>query len=347
MRRFWTAAAMVAVMSVGQWNAPAQAQAPEKKLETVKKRGKLKCSGHNGSFLGFAEVDDKGNWKGLDIELCRALATAIFGSSKDKLEVVPISWAQRWPSLQSGDIDVVIKVSGWSQSRDTELNLSFSQPYFMGVYNVMARKKLGAAKLADLNGGVVCVASGTSNERILANALQNVGAKAEVLALGKTEEIKAAYYAGRCDALMEWAPSLAIWRMQGPNPDDHMFLSDTLTLEAESIVVTEADPKWLDIQNWLISSLFFAEEQGITSVNVDQMKAKPPSTEISKFLGVTPGYGTRLGLSDDWAYKVIKEVGNYAEIYARTVGDKSPYKLARGKNALYRDNGVFYPLLID
>ncbi|CAN7359475.1 transporter substrate-binding domain-containing protein [Bosea sp. LjRoot9] len=338
--------ALAAALGLSTVVAPVQAQ--ERKLETVKKRGTLKCSGHNSSFLGFAEVDDKGNWKGMDIELCRALSAAIFGTSNGHLEIVPISWAQRWPSLQSGELDVVIKISGWTQSRDTELNLSFSNPYFMGEYKIMVPKALGVAKIADLKGGSICVAAGTSQERILAAALQTRKVSAEVLSFGKSDELSGAYFGGRCDGYMEFAPTLAIARSaKAKKPEDHILLEDTLTLEAESIVVTEADPKWLDIQNWMISSLFFAELEGITKTNVDERRANPTSTEVSKFLGVTPGYGSRLGLSDDWAYKMIKEVGNYAEIYGRTVGDQSPYKLPRGKNALYNANGVFFPLLID
>lgn len=343
MKHLLTTAALVAV--TGLIALPAVAQ--ERKLDVVKSRGSLKCSGHNGSFLGFAEVDDKGQWKGLDVEFCRALSAAIFGKSEGHLEIVPVDWSQRWPALQSGDLDVVIKVSGWTQSRDTELNLSFSQPYFFGSFSILAHKETGATKLADLEGGVICAAAGTTNERMLATALQKGNIDAQALTFGKTEEIKAAYYDGRCDAILEWAPSLAIWRAEGPNPEDQVFLEDTMALEPESIVVTEADPKWLDVQNWMISSLIFAEEQGITSQNIDEFKANPTSPEIEKFLGVTPGYGTRLGLSDDWAYNMIKEVGNYAEIYDRTLGEGSPYGLERGKNALYRENGVLYPLMID
>ncbi|CAM3720061.1 transporter substrate-binding domain-containing protein (plasmid) [Agrobacterium radiobacter] len=338
---------MAAALALVSGSAATTAMAQERKLDVVKSRGSLKCSGHNGSFLGFAEVDDKGQWKGLDIELCRALSAGIFGKSEGHLEIVPIDWAQRWPGLQSGDIDVVIKVSGWTQSRDTELNLSFSQPYFVGTFSVMAHKETDAKSLTDLKGGVVCAQAGSSNERILASAIKKLNVDAQVITFGKTEELRAAYYDGRCDAILEWTPSLGIWRAEGPNPQDQVFLSDTLSMEAESIVVTEADPKWLDVQNWMISSLLFAEEQGITKANIDEFKAKPTSPEIEKFLGVTPGYGKRLGLSDDWAYNMIKEVGNYAEIYDRTLGKDSAYKLERGKNALYRDGGVLYPFTID
>lgn len=326
----------------------AAAQEQDSRLKTVLDRGSLLCSGHNGSFLGFAEVDDEGKWKGLDIELCQALAAGLFGTSEGHLEIVPISWAQRWPALQSGDIDVVIKVSGWTQSRDTELNLQFSRPYFIGAFQAMTKTELGAQSIADLDGGTICVAAGTSTERAAATYLQSKSIEAELLTFENGDELRNAYYDGRCDAYVEWAPSLAAARLDAPDgADAHVILSDVIDLEAEGIVVPEGDPKWLDVQNWMLSSLWFAEANGITAENVDDIRANPPSATIEKFLGVTPGYGARLGLPDDWAYNMIKEVGNFAEIYDRSLGDSSPYGLPRGINALYSDGGVFFPLIVD
>ena len=160
MKKFLLSVAAVCVM-VFLGGAVQAEVAENSRLNKVLERGSLLCSGHNGSFLGFAEVDDKGNWKGVDIDLCRALAAGLFGKSEGNLEIVPISWAQRWPSLQSGDIDVVIKVSGWTQSRDTELNLAYSRPYFIGAFQIMTLKELGANSVADLDGGSICVSAGT------------------------------------------------------------------------------------------------------------------------------------------------------------------------------------------
>jgi len=327
----------------------AQAQvADSSRLNTVLERGSLLCSGHNGSFLGFAEVDDKGVWKGVDIDLCRALAAGLFGSSEGNLEIVPISWAQRWPALQSGDIDVVIKVSGWTQSRDTELNLAYSRPYFIGAFQAMAKADLGAESIADLDGGSICVAAGTSTERALATYLESNSIDAEILTFENGDELRNSYYEGRCDAQVEWAPSLAAGRVDAPDgADAHVILPDVIALEAEGIIVPEGDPDWLDVQNWMLSSLWMAELEGITSENVDEIRANPPSSTIEKFLGVTPGYGARLGLPDDWAYNMIKEVGNFAEIYDRNIGDGSPYGLPRGINSLYNAGGVFFPMIVD
>ena len=323
----------------------AGAAAADSRLDAALDRGKLLCSGHNGSFLGFAEVDDKGNWKGMDIDLCKGLAASLFGKSEGNLEIVPISWAQRWPALQSGDIDVVIKLSGWTQSRDTELNLAYSLPYFVGAFHVMAHAELGAESVADLDGGSICVSAGTSTERVLASYLENNNIDAEVVVFEKGDEVKTAYFNQRCDGLILFAPPLAATRATSDNPEAHVILPDVLGLEPEAIIVPENDPKWLDVQNWMLSSLWFAEINGITQANVDEIKANPPSAQIGKFLGATPGYGERLGLSDDWAYNLIKEVGNYGEIFERNIA--TPYALPRGMNELYTNGGVFYPLTVD
>lgn len=317
----------------------------QSRLDTVKERNKLLCSGHNGSYLGFAEVDDKGNWKGLDIDLCRGLAASLFGKSDGHLEIVPISWAQRWPALQSGDIDVVIKLSGWSQSRDSELNLAFSRPYFVASFHVMAHADIGAKTLADLDGGSICVSAGTTTERFLAAYIEKIGIKAEVIVFESGDEVRSAYFNRRCDGLTLLAPPLAAARANSKNPSAHVILPDVIALEPEGIIVPEGDPKWLDVMNWMVSSLWFAELNGITKANVDQIRSNPPSAQIGKFLGVTPGYGKRLGLNDDWAYNLIKEVGNYAEIYDRNIG--KPYALPRAMNNLYTNGGVFYPLMVD
>lgn len=329
--------------------AAAQAQvADSSRLKTVLERGKLLCTGNNGSFLGFTEVDDNGNWKGLDIDLCRALAAGLYGTSEGHLEIVPISWAQRWPALQSGDVDVIIKTSGWTFSRDTDLNLAMSMPYFIGAFQVMSRAELGAEKIADLTGGTICTNAGTSTERVLATYLEANQIDAEVLSFENSDEQRKAYFEGRCDGFIEWAPALATSRLDAPDgADAHTILPDVLDIEAEVIIVPEGDQDWLDVQNWMLSSLWFAEMNGINAANVEEMKANPPTATIGKFLGATPGYGTPLGLSDDWAFNMIKEVGNMAEIYDRNIGDGSPYKLPRGVNALFTEGGIFYPLIID
>jgi general L-amino acid transport system substrate-binding protein len=315
-------------------------------LKAVQERGALNCTGHTGSFLGFAEVDDKGAWKGIDIDLCRAVATAVLGSP-DKLKIIPLSWAQRWPALQSGDVDIVIKASGGTLSRDTELGFQFSNSYYLGTTKVMAHKELGLADLKAADGGTICIPAGTSIESQVASYVDRIGVDLETVAIEKTEELEDAYFSGRCDLYAQWGPTLAIARSVSDKPDDHVLLPDVLAMEPEVMIVRQGDDSWLDVANWTLSVLLFAEQEGVTSENVDEMKANPPSVEIGKMLGATPGMGTPLGLSDDWAYNVIKNVGNYSEIFQRNLGEGSPYKMPRDLTALWNQGGVLFPYVID
>ncbi|PZN55177.1 MAG: ABC transporter substrate-binding protein [Proteobacteria bacterium] len=339
----WGAAAMA--LGLLNLSAPAQA-AGGKTLDAVKARGTLNCTGHDGSYLGFAEVDDKGNWKGLDIDLCRAVATAVLGDP-EKVTIVPISWAQRWPALQSGEIDIVIKASGATLSRDAELGLQFSLSYYLGTTKIMAHKELGLNSLKDADGGTVCIPAGTTQQQQIASYAAKIGVTLEPVVIEKTEELEQAYFSGRCDLYTQWGPVLAIARVAKSNVEDHVILPDVLALEPEVMIMRQGDDNWVDIANWTLSALLFAEQEGITSENVDEFRANPQSAEIGKFLGVTPGMGTPLGLSDDWAYNVIKKVGNYSEIFERNLGQGSPYKMEREMTALWNNGGVLFPYLID
>ena len=315
-------------------------------LKAVKERGSLLCSGHNGSFPPFVQVTDDNKWSGYDIDYCRALAVAIFGSD-DNLKVVPISWAQRFPSLQSGDIDVVIKATGWTMGRDTELGIQFSRPYFVGATNVLMPKELGSNTPETLSGGSLCANAGTSTERLAANFFKSRNIDIEIISFEKSEETRAAYLAGRCDSFVGWGPNLAVMRQSAENPEDHVLMDTALALEPESAAMRQGDDNWVDILNWMFAVTWIAEAQGITSANVDERKANPADSTEEKLLGVTPGIGSRLGLEDDWAYNVIKQVGNSAEIFDRNIGSGSVYNLERGLNALWSDGGVIVPMILD
>jgi general L-amino acid transport system substrate-binding protein len=328
-----------------QFSAPAEA-AGGKTLETVKARGVLNCTGHDGSYLGFAEVDDKGTWKGMDIDLCRALATAVL-DDPSRLKIVPISWAQRWPALQSGNVDIIIKASGATLSRNTELGLQFSMSYYLGTTKVMARKELNLKSIKDANGGTICIPAGTTQEQQVAAYAQKLGIKLEPVVIEKTEELEQAYFSGRCDLYAQWGPVLAIARVAKGKVEDHVILPDVLAVEPEVMIVRQGDDNWVDVANWMLTALLFAEQEGITSKNVDEIRAKPTSPQVAKFLGVTPGMGKGLGLSDEWAYNVIKKVGNYAEIFDRNLGKDSPYKMDRELTNLWNNGGVLFPLVID
>lgn len=343
----WTAGVLLAVAAIG----PAMAQS-KSTLDTIKERGNLRCSAHNGSFPGFFEVDDKGAWKGFDIQFCKAVAAAVFGSP-DKVTYVPLSWAQRFPSLISGDVDVVFKATGWTLSRDTKQRIDFSIPYFVGGFQFMVPAASNIKSGKELNGATVCTASGTSIEPVLADYSATEKVKFQVVTYEKSEELQGAYFAGRCDALAGWGPSLAVTRTQKvKDPASQTILPITLSLEPVAAAVRQDDKKFRTVVNWVIAAMIRAEELGITSSNVDSMRAQltanPTSNpSLAKFLGVQKGVGAELGLQDAWVYNVIKSVGNYGQAYERELGAGSPYKLDRAANRLWKNGGLIYGPVFD
>ncbi len=326
---------------------PQTAIADSATVKQIEDRGTLLCSGHNGSYFGFVEVNDNNEWKGLDIDLCRALTTAILGDP-DKNQIVPLSWAQRFPALQSGDVDVIIKATGWTMGRDTELGLQFSLPYFFGGTQFMAHGDLGITDATGLEGGTICVEAGTTIERLTANYLQTIGIEHNMVSYESAAELRSAYLANRCDAFAGWGPNLAVLRAtEIDNPDAHVILGDQLSSEPISAAMRQGDEGFVDVVNWMLAALLIAEEEGITSANVDEMAADPANPRVARLLGVEPGMGERLGMRDTWAREMIAAVGNFAEIYDRNLGKDSPYKLDRGLNNLWSHGGVLYAPILD
>ncbi|MGA0569520.1 amino acid ABC transporter substrate-binding protein [Variovorax sp. VNK109] len=329
----------------------AQAQG-KSALDIIKDRGTLRCSAHNGSFPGFFEVDDKGQWKGFDIQFCKAVAAAVLGSA-DKVTYVPLSWAQRFPSLISGDVDIVFKATGWTLSRDTKQKIDFSIPYFVGGFQFMVPTVSKIRSGKELGGATVCTASGTSIEPVLADYMASEKVKFQVVTYEKSEELQAAYFAGRCDALAGWGPSLAVTRTQKvKDPATQTILPITLTMEPIAAALREDDKKFRTVVNWVIAAMIRAEELGITSANVDSIRAQAaanPSTNpaVAKLLGIHKGIGAELGLPDTWAYDVIKKVGSYGQIYEQELGVGSPYKIERGANRLWKSGGLIYGPVFD
>jgi len=317
---------------------------------TVKKiqdRGTMLCSGHNGSYFGFIEVNDKNEWKGLDIDLCRAVTTAILGDP-NKAKIIPLSWAQRFPALQSGDVDIIIKATGWTMGRDTELGLQFSIPYFFGGTQLMAKAELGITKASELEGGTICVEAGTTNERLVADSMATLDIEHKIVSYEKNSEVSAAYQSGRCDAFAGWGPNLAVLRSnEMGDPSDHVILSNKLSNEPIAAAMRQGDESFVDTVNWTLSALLLAEEHGVTMANVEEMAANPPNPTVARLLGKTPGIGERLDLRETWAKEVIMAVGNFSEIYERNLGSGSPYKLDRGLNNLWSHGGVLYAPILD
>lgn len=347
MRHILKSVALAAGLAMAGQGAQAQdAAALSPTLQQVKQRGVLNCPGHNGSNLGFAEVDGNGEWKGLDIDLCRALATAIF-NDPTKISIIPMSWVQRWPALQGGEVDIMIKLSAATLQRDTDLGFQFTMPYYLGTTKVLAHKSLGITSMKEADGGTVCVPAGAVQEKNTANYASRIGITLQTITMENTEELEHAYFSGKCDLYVQFEPTLAIALSQAEKPDEHMYLTDTLEVSPEVMIVRKNDDSWLDIANWMLSVLLKAEQEGITAANVEEIRANPPSPEIGKLLGVTPGMGTPLGLSDDWAYNMIAKNGNFSEIWERNLGEGSPYKIPRGLNALWRDGGALYSFVFD
>lgn len=327
--------------------ASAQAADPAPTVQTILDRGNVICPGHNGSYRGFAEVDDKGNWKGLDIDLCRALGAMLLGSP-DAVEIVPLSWAQRFPALQSGDIDVIIKLTEWTMSRDLELNLQYSRPYFLGGTQFAAKRDIGISSATELGGATICGEAGTSTVRHAANYLEGQNLEFKLVQYEKQEEAQAAFNANRCDAFIGWGPNLAVFLSDAEGgPEANMILPELVNMGPQSIAMRQGEDRFVDTVNWMLTVLLAAEFQGVTSENVDAMRDNPPNPVVAKMLGVDPGLGDRLGLPNDWGYNMIKQVGNYAEIYDRNLGEGSPYKLPRGVNHLWNNGGVLFPFTID
>ncbi|WP_298973130.1 transporter substrate-binding domain-containing protein [uncultured Roseobacter sp.] len=342
-----TKATVVSMAAAAIAMLPGAVLAESPTVKEIQERGTMLCSGHNGSYFGFVEVNDKNEWKGLDIDICRALTTAILGDP-EKAQIVPLSWAQRFPALQSGDVDIIIKATGWTMGRDTELGLQFSLPYFFGGTQFMAHGELGITDATGLEGGTICVEAGTTIERISANYMSTIGVEHTIVSYESAAELRAAYLANRCDAFAGWGPNLAVLRAtEIDNPDAHIILSDKLSSEPIAAAMRQGDEDFVDVVNWMLAALLIAEEEGVTKANVAEMAATPPNPRVARLLGVEPGMGERLGLRETWAREMIAAMGNFGEIYDRNLGKDSAYNLDRGLNNLWSHGGVLYAPILD
>ena len=309
-------------------------------LAAVKQRGMLVC-GADGTRPGISAPDAKGVWSGFDVSFCRVVAAAVF-SDPEKVKFVPLTPVQRFPALQSGEIDVLSRSTTHNLSRDTALGFDFS-PITMYAYTaLMVHKDLNAKSGKDLDGATVCVPQGSTIERNIATYWQQLKIKYKPLVIEGLKELNDAYLSKRCDVMANFLPGLATIRAyQAPNPEDHVILPDVLLKEPLAIAMRQGDPQWRDIVNWTVYATIEAEEKNINSKNVDQaLKSDDP--EVQRFLGVNGDLGAKLGVGKDFVYHIIKKVGNYQEIWDSTVGANAPLKLDRGQNKLWRDGGLLY-----
>ncbi len=311
-----------------------------KTLDAVKARGQLVC-GVNTGLAGFSQADSQGNWSGLDVDYCKAVAAAIFGDAS-KVKWVPLNAQQRFTALQSGEIDVLSRNTTWTLTRDASLGLNFAGvTYYDGQgFMVPAKLKLKSAK--QLKGATVCVQSGTTTEKNLTDYSRANNLNLKPVVFEKQEASTGAYFAGRCIAFTTDASGLASVRnKEAKNPAEHVILPDLISKEPLGPVVRRGDDEFFAIAKWVLNALIEAEEYGITQANVDKMKTSTDPV-VMRILGTSEDTGKLLGLDKDWAGNAVKAVGNYGEIFERNAGPKSPLGLPRGLNNLWSKGGLMY-----
>ncbi len=308
-------------------------------LKTVKDRGILNC-GANGTLAGFGLPDAQGKWTGLDVDVCRAIAAAIFNDAS-KVKFVPLSAKDRFTALQSGEVDVLVRNTTWTSSRDSSLGLNFTGVDYYDGQGFMVRKALKVNSALELNGASVCVQQGTTTELNLADFFRAHNMQLKSVTFATANEAIKAYDAGRCDSYTTDASGLYAERLRLANPDDHIILPEIISKEPLGPAVRHGDDQWFDVVKWTLFAMLNAEELGITQANVDEM-VKSTNPEIKRFVGTEGNYGEQLGLTKDWAVRIVKLVGNYGEAFERNVGTGSPLKIDRGLNKLWNKGGVQY-----
>ena len=334
MRSRFPLAATLALALAGAATATAQAGT----LDKIKERGQLICGSAIG-LAGFSLPDDQGVWKGLDVDGCKALAAAIFNDS-GKVKYLPINAKDRPTILASGEIDVLIRNTTWTMSRE-EAGMFFTGVNYYDGQGFIVRKKLKVDSATKLDGASVCVQQGTTTELNVADFFRSHNIKFEAVVFATDEETLKAYDTGRCDAYTTDASGLYAERLKLSAPDDHVVLPEIISKEPLGPSVRKDDLQWFQIVQWMHFALITAEELGVTQANVDE-KLKSENPDIRRLLGVEGDFGKNLGLTNDWAYRMIKAVGNYGESFERNVGMGSPLKIARGLNALWNKGGLQY-----
>jgi general L-amino acid transport system substrate-binding protein len=302
----------------------------------------LNCGVSTG-LTGFSQADNQGRYTGLDVDVCRMVAAAALGDAS-KVKFVPLSSQQRFTAIQSGEVEILSRTTTWTLQRDTQLGLNFAPTVFYDGQGFMVPKKLGLKSAKELKGATVCVQPGTTTELNLADFFRANRLDFKPVVIEKLDEVEAAYFSGRCDAYTTDRSGLAATRIgKAANPDDHVVLPEVISKEPLAPAVRHGDDEWFDIVKWSVFASIEAEEDGITAKNVDDtLKTDDPN--IKRFLGVTPGMGKALGLDDKWAYNIVKQVGNYGEVFDRNVGKDSPLKLERGLNDLWTRGGLMYAM---
>jgi general L-amino acid transport system substrate-binding protein len=308
-------------------------------VKAIKDRGHLIC-GADGTRPGFSAPDSQGKWSGFDVDFCRAVAAAILGEA-DKVKYIALTPVQRFPSLQSGEIDMLSRVTTWTLTRDTALGFNFAPVTLYAGTKLMVHKSLGVKSGKELNGASVCVPPGTTIERNIADFFGNLKMSYTPVVIDNLKELNDAYLAKRCDVMANFGPGLALVRLQSGKQEDHVILPDDLVKEPLGPAIRHGDEQFHDIVTWTVLATFQAEEWGISSKNVDEMRdGKNP--EIERFLGKSGDLGKKLGIAPDWVYQIVKQVGNYEEIFENNIGKNAPLKMERGLNRQWTQGGLLY-----
>ncbi|ALM85022.1 amino acid ABC transporter substrate-binding protein [Bordetella sp. N] len=308
-------------------------------FDNVKKKGFVQCGVSTG-VPGFSATDSKGEWKGLDVDMCRAIAATMFNDAT-KFKVTPLNTQQRFTALQSGEIDVLTRNTTQTLARDTTLGLIGAGVNYYDSQGVMVSKDLGVDSAKKLGGATVCVQPGTTTELNLADWFRSNKIDFKPVVIDKYDEIVRAFSAGRCDAFTTDKSQLASTRTTLENPDKYVILPENFSKEPLGPMVRQGDDQWLNVVRWSLNAMLEAEEYGVNSKNVDEM-LKSTNPNVQRILGVTPGMGKNLGVDDKWAYNIVKSVGNYGESFENNLGGNSPMKLPRGINAQWQQGGLMY-----
>jgi len=340
MKAFARPAAVALLAAAGVLTTPAAMAG--KDLDAIKARGTLVC-GVNTGLAGFSAADSQGKWTGLDVDYCRALAAVILGDG-NKVRYAPLTAQQRFTALQSGEIDVLSRNTTWTLTRDASLGMHFVGVTFYDGQGFMVPKSLKVTSAKQLKGAQVCVQSGTTTELNLTDYSRANKLDLKPIVFEKQEAATGAYFAGRCQVCTTDASGLASVRSkEAQNPADHVILPELISKEPLGPSIRRGDDEFFAIAKWTLNALLEAEEFGITAANVDQMKKDSKNPSVMRLLGAgTEDTGKVLGLDKDWAYRAIKTVGNYGEIFERNVGEKTPIGLPRGTNALWTNGGLMY-----
>ncbi|WP_020409372.1 amino acid ABC transporter substrate-binding protein [Hahella ganghwensis] len=308
-------------------------------LDDVKKKGFVQCGVSTG-LPGFSNPDDKGNWKGLDVDVCRAVAAATLGDAS-KVKYIPLNAKERFTALQSGEVDMLSRNTTWTLTRDGSLGLNFAGINYYDGQGFMVSKELGVKSAKELDGAAVCIQAGTTTELNLADYFRELGMKYQPVVFDTSDQTVQGFEAGRCDVLTSDQSQLYALRIKLSKPDSAMVLPEVISKEPLGPVVRQGDDQWFNIVKWSMFALIAAEELGVTSANADQMKSST-NPNVQRLLGTEAGQGKNLGLDDTWAFNIVKQVGNYGEMFERNVGSESPLGISRGLNALWTKGGLQY-----